>query len=56
MQCRKRWSRGYLAARSFPLDNPVKFEDALGFLVLGAVFVPLARTSVPKRVAKYSGK
>ena len=37
-----------LSCKVFPLDNPVKFENALGILVLDVVFVPLAWTSVPK--------
>ena len=36
-----------LSCKVFPLDNSVKFEDALGILVLDIVFVLLADTSVP---------
>ena len=48
ISCTKGWSRGRLAARSFPLDNPMKFEKALSILVLDAEFVPLAIKSVQK--------
>ena len=37
-----------LSCKVFPLDNPMRFENALGILVLDVVFVPLARTSVLK--------
>lgn len=37
-----------LSCKVFPLDNPVKFENAMGILVLDAIFVPLAVKSVPK--------
>ena len=37
-----------LSCKVCPLDNSVKFENALGILVLDVVFVPLAGTSVPK--------
>ena len=36
------------SCKVFPFDNQVKFENALGILVLDVVFVPLAGTSVPK--------
>ena len=37
-----------LGCKVFPLDNPMKFKNAQGILVLDAVFARLGAKTIPK--------